>query len=157
MNYAYIIGGRVVEIITPLFRENGDEVAIEDRFSEEMVAQMTDVSGVQPVVAAGDIATFADGVWTFSPYVAPPVPPEQIRSANAMQRDTLLKAADLAVAPLQDAVDLGIAEPAEVTLLKQWKQYRVAVNRIDLNQESPNWPVPPVTPDYAMSSPVANA
>ena len=72
-----------------------------------------------------------------------------------MQRDLLLKAADLAVAPLQDAVDLQIATTADQALLTKWKQYRVAVNRIDLALVNAVWPSPPVAPDYAVSPPPA--
>jgi hypothetical protein len=49
----------------------------------------------------------------------------------------------LAIAPLQDAVDLDEATQAETDQLKKWKQYRVAVNRIDLTQASPVWPLQP--------------
>lgn len=157
MEYARIVDGRVVELIAPMFRDDGQEVAITDRFSAEMVAQMVDVSSFAPRPSQGDVAVEADGAWSFAPYVEPPLSSDEIRARNAMQRDLLLKAADLAVAPLQDAVDLEIAEPSEVTLLKQWKQYRVAVNRVDLSQVSPSWPAPPVAPDYAMASPDANA
>lgn len=69
--------------------------------------------------------------------------PEQITSMNTAQRDNLLTAAALAIAPLQDAVDLDEATDAETALLKQWKQYRVAVNRVDLTQASPVWPTAP--------------
>ncbi|EOY9274780.1 tail fiber assembly protein, partial [Cronobacter dublinensis] len=35
------------------------------------------------------------------------------------------------MAPLQDAVDIGEATPDEVTMLRAWKGYRVALNRVD--------------------------
>lgn len=38
--------------------------------------------------------------------------------------------ADNAIAPLQDAVDIGDATDAELALLKAWKTYRVALNRL---------------------------
>lgn len=64
-------------------------------------------------------------------------------SQNAAARDILLSNAALAIAPLQDAVDLDEATDAETALLKQWKQYRVALNRVDLTQAAPAWPTPP--------------
>jgi hypothetical protein len=85
--------------------------------------------------------SYVDGV-----FVAPaviPQPPEDILRANTATRDSLLSQAALAIAPLQDAVDLDDATPDEVALLKKWKQYRVAVNRIDLVLLAPAWPAAP--------------
>lgn len=76
-------------------------------------------------------------------FVAPPQPgrsTSDILTENTAARDQMLAAATLAVAPLQDAVDLDEATDAEIALLKQWKQYRIAVNRVDLTQEDPVWP-----------------
>ncbi|EKS73149.1 hypothetical protein BURK_001740 [Burkholderia sp. SJ98] len=73
----------------------------------------------------------------------PPPTTEQIVAANTAVRDLLLLQASQRVAPLQDAVDLDEATDVETALLKQWKQYRVAVNRIDLTQADPVWPVAP--------------
>lgn len=49
-----------------------------------------------------------------------------------------------AIAPLQDAVDLGIATEAEAALLLAWKKYRVLLNRIN-PEDAPdiNWPEVP--------------
>lgn len=73
----------------------------------------------------------------------PPPTPDEIKARNTNARDALLAAAALAIAPLQDAVDLDEATDEETALLKQWKQYRVAVNRVDLTQTSPTWPTAP--------------
>lgn len=54
--------------------------------------------------------------------------------------------ADAAIAPLQDAVDLDEAIDAETALLKQWKRYRVALNRLPEQAGYPEtieWPTPP--------------
>ncbi|MBC3464978.1 tail fiber assembly protein [Pseudomonas sp. RW10S2] len=54
--------------------------------------------------------------------------------------------ADSAIAPLQDAVDLDEATEAEVALLKEWKRYRVALNRLPEQDGYPHtidWPAPP--------------
>lgn len=64
---------------------------------------------------------------------------------NRYERDRLLTAATLAIAPLQDAVDLEIATDEDVALLKKWKQYRVAVNRLDLTSTKIKWPAPPAS------------
>lgn len=55
----------------------------------------------------------------------------------------LLTMAGLAIAPLQDAEDLEEATKQEAALLKAWKQYRIAVNRVDLTKENPKWPTAP--------------
>lgn len=47
------------------------------------------------------------------------------------EKTRLLSAANAAIAPLQDAVDLDIATDAEKTQLTAWKTYRVLLNRVD--------------------------
>jgi hypothetical protein len=76
-------------------------------------------------------------------------------AANTATRNSLLNAAAGAMAPLQDAVDLGEATAQETALLTKWKQFRVAVNRIDLTAVSPAWPSPPTALSYVESNPVA--
>lgn len=64
-------------------------------------------------------------------------------AANTAARRT---AADAAIAPLQDAVDLDDATGSEKTALKAWKQYRVALNRLPEHPGYPaeiDWPAPP--------------
>lgn len=51
------------------------------------------------------------------------------------------------IAPLQDAVDLGIATTDEIALLTAWKTYRVAVNRVPTQSNYPltiDWPDQPL-------------
>ncbi|MGN7913485.1 tail fiber assembly protein [Enterobacter sp. 22466] len=57
------------------------------------------------------------------------------------KKSELMRAADSATAPLQDAVDLGIATSEEKESLLAWKKYRVLLNRIDV-KEAPeiDWP-----------------
>ena len=137
--YARVDGGVVQEIIEPLADLEGNEYPIEERFTPELVAQMVDITGINPR---------PDQMWTYDGSVfSEPKPyqptPEEILAANTSTRDLLLSTATLAIAPLQDAVDLEDATPAEISLLKKWKQYRVAVNRINLTLASPEWPVVP--------------
>lgn len=47
------------------------------------------------------------------------------------------------IAPLQDAVDLGIATDDEKAQLDEWKKYRVLVNRMDTS--APDWPEVPIS------------
>ena len=59
------------------------------------------------------------------------MPTEQQLAAGAlMQRDELLKAAAVRIAPLEDAVDLGLATEAKIELLTDWKRYRIALDEI---------------------------
>ncbi|MDH0300614.1 MULTISPECIES: tail fiber assembly protein [unclassified Pseudomonas] len=56
------------------------------------------------------------------------------------------RAADEAIAPLQDAADLDEATQAEALRLKDWKRYRVALNRLPDQPGYPatiDWPAPP--------------
>lgn len=84
----------------------------------------------------------------FSP---PPLTEGQIEEIKrqAISQNTALKAefmrqASSAIAPLQDAVDFDMATDEEVSLLKKWKLYRIAINRIDANTaDDITWPEQP--------------
>ncbi|NMZ37094.1 tail fiber assembly protein [Pseudomonas proteolytica] len=70
----------------------------------------------------------------------------ELASKTVIARDSLLAIAALRIAPLQDAVDVDDASPDDVAKLKKWKQYRVALNRIDQQAGYPTeieWPVEP--------------
>lgn len=149
--YARIESDRVIEMIFPATYDAdsadgqdpaykaGDDIPIERRFTPEFVATLVDITDLSPAPEEG--WTY-DGS-TFAPYVAPPPSAAQILASNTAMRDTLLSQATAAVAPLQDAVDLDEATDSETALLKKWKQYRVAVNRVDLTQAIPVWPTAP--------------
>lgn len=52
--------------------------------------------------------------------------------------------ANRVIAPLQDAVDIGIATDAEIARLAEWKRYRVELSRIDTSKAPDiEWPVRP--------------
>ena len=69
---------------------------------------------------------------------------EELTAQASTKRDSLMLTASAAIAPLQDAVDIGDATEDETALLKEWKQYRVALNRLDLsNATTVVWPEPP--------------
>ncbi|ECG3494494.1 tail fiber assembly protein, partial [Salmonella enterica subsp. enterica serovar Hadar] len=53
-------------------------------------------------------------------------------------KSRLLQMASGKIAPLQDAVDLGLATDEEKSQFAEWKKYRVLVNRVDTS--SPIWP-----------------
>lgn len=86
----------------------------------------------------------ADGIMVLES--APPPTIEQLESYALAQRDALLRDAATRIAPLQDAVDLEIATPEEQASLITWKQYRVALNRIEQQAGYPTeilWPTAP--------------
>ncbi|OCR25310.1 hypothetical protein AFK24_09580 [Pseudomonas syringae] len=59
------------------------------------------------------------------------------------QRDGLLAAAAIRIAPLEDAVELGIATQTDEAALREWKIYRVDLNRIENQEGFPSdiaWP-----------------
>lgn len=120
---------------------------VTDSLMWDGVTEWTPPSGF--TVIQSDEAT--DG-WSYvkGEFIAPePVPqeppsPEAILAGNTAYKASLLSSAALAIAPLQDAVDLGEETTEEVALLKAWKQYRVALNRVDLSTQVVAWPVLPV-------------
>jgi hypothetical protein len=74
-----------------------------------------------------------------------PTPEQLIASVNA-QRDSLLAAAALRIAPLQYAVDLGMSTDLEKANLLDWMRYSVSLNRIEQQPEYPktvSWPIAP--------------
>ncbi|WP_213881189.1 tail fiber assembly protein [Pseudomonas sp. dw_358] len=128
--------------------------------SDDIVIQIFEADGDITDMFAAGFATFVAlttaqiGVvqqrWTYDAttgVLSAPVDPvptaAEILATNTNMRDSLLGTATLAIAPLQDAVDLDDATTDETALLKLWKQYRVAVNRIDLTVASPTWPTQP--------------
>lgn len=86
-------------------------------------------------------------IYTGSSFVAPPSPSEaELVGAALGLRDRLLGVSALRIAPLQDAVDLGLASEEEKAALLEWKRYRVSLNRIQEQPAFPgevNWPDPP--------------
>ncbi|ATI62777.1 tail fiber assembly protein [Edwardsiella tarda] len=69
---------------------------------------------------------FVDGNITHRIYTS-----DELTSQANRNKQNLLAEATKAIAPLQDAVDLGEATPEEEARLKAWKKFRVNVNRID--------------------------
>lgn len=140
--FAYVVGNLVSEVIPEFvtFGE-GDQavtIPIAERYTEEFVASLIECpEGTQPGY------TYIDGVFAAQqPYTPPPPTAAEVLA----QRDSLLAEATLRIAPLQDAVDLDDATAAEVAALKAWKQYRVALSRIEQQSGFPasvTWPMAP--------------
>lgn len=98
----------------------------------------------------GDTAPAAVGVIDWSQVITAEqkaaAAAEQMLVAALAEVSRRRSLADSAIAPLQDAVDLDEATEAEVALLKDWKRYRVALNRLPEQDGYPHtidWPAPP--------------
>lgn len=136
--YALIIDGKVNNTIV----WDGPESSPMEFGDGVTYAEIPDGDGNSP-----SIGWSYDGK-TFS---APPLTDEQIAAntqaaidANTSLKQALIAQATVAIAPLQDAVDLEEATDAETASLKAWKQYRVALNRIDASTaEDVTWPIKP--------------
>lgn len=75
---------------------------------------------------------------------APQLTPMQHREIASWEKAARLEMAGKAIAPLQDADDLGVATAEEKALLLAWKRYRVLINRVDA-ETAPDidWPIAP--------------
>ncbi len=78
----------------------------------------------------------SDGDWQFidGSIVPRTYTPGELTVQAEQKKQHLLADAAKAIAPLQDAVDIGVATPEEEARLKAWKKFRVNVNRIDIAQ-----------------------
>lgn len=74
----------------------------------------------------------------------PDYTPEELVAQAESKKLRLMQMANAEIAPLQDAVDLGIATTKETVALIEWKKYRVLLNRVDTSKAPDiNWPEPP--------------
>ncbi|MDU1062619.1 MAG: tail fiber assembly protein [Leclercia adecarboxylata] len=73
------------------------------------------------------------------------IPIDYVGAAES-EKSQRLAQATVQIAPLQDAVDLGIATDVEAAQLSAWKMYRVEVNRIDTSTAPEiEWPSSPTS------------
>ena len=78
---------------------------------------------------------------------APKPTNEELIMLAESRKQSLMAEATAAIDPLRDAVDLGMATTEEESALKEWKTYRVILNRIDTSLGADVvWPTPPVSP-----------
>ncbi|OWO83019.1 phage tail protein [Photorhabdus luminescens] len=74
----------------------------------------------------------------------PPPTREELQQYVESKKQQFIVEASQQIAPLQDAVDLGIATKEEETALSVWKKYRVMLNRVDISQAPDiEWPEQP--------------
>jgi len=80
-----------------------------------------------------------DYLWSGRKWVANQIT-DSVNEPELIKQQRLAEAS-AAIAPLQDAVDLGMATDAEIAMLQAWKTYRVLLNRVDTSK--PVWPEVP--------------
>ncbi|MCW7548509.1 tail fiber assembly protein [Photorhabdus sp. APURE] len=74
----------------------------------------------------------------------PPPTREELQQYVESKKQQFILEASQQIAPLQDAVDLGIATKEEEMALSVWKKYRVMLNRVNISQASDiEWPEQP--------------
>ncbi len=77
--------------------------------------------------------------------IPPPTKEELIFIAES-QKTQFISLANEKITPLSDAVELDIATDEEMLLLKEWKKYRVMLNRVDTsNAPKIDWPIKPLS------------
>ncbi|WP_447876825.1 tail fiber assembly protein [Serratia fonticola] len=111
-----------------------------------------DVSRIYPVgLTVVEVDSLPDGCdisggWIFKGGQVTPreITQQEIIAIAAKKKAELMLVATNKMAPLQDAVELGISADDEIAKLDAWKIYRVSLNRIDVTQ-APNieWPIEP--------------
>ncbi|TNH44478.1 tail fiber assembly protein [Photorhabdus luminescens] len=76
----------------------------------------------------------------------PPLTKEELISIAEIQRAQFISLANEKITPLADAVELDIATNEETLLLKEWKTYRVMLNRVDTSKAPEiDWPISPLS------------
>lgn len=134
--YVRIANGVVAEPpIGPAFGESGEYIPIEKRFTPDIVETLVDITNISPVPQ--ERWTFQEGRFSS------PAPRVLTLEEVTGIRDGLIAIAGARIAPLQDAVDLDIANDKERALLALWKRHRVDLNRLDLSASPVVWPEMP--------------
>lgn len=148
-----------------LYSETGKEwYDCQSEFNADTIKLAYDVDGViRSIASNNDVSTlWPDGLsvvevanttanrranisgdWVFDGKAVKPrvyTLEEQSTRAEA-KRAVLLAAAAKVIAPLLDAVELGMATESEIAELAEWKRYRVTLMRVDVN--NPVWPEAP--------------
>ncbi|OCA55993.1 tail fiber assembly protein [Photorhabdus namnaonensis] len=76
----------------------------------------------------------------------PPPTKEELIAIAESQKAQFISLTNEKITPLSDAVELDIATDEEMLLLKEWKKYRIMLNRVDTsNAPEIDWPTPPLS------------
>lgn len=83
-----------------------------------------------------DVCPFKNGLWSEGKWIEE-VTENPFEDVEYLKQ-SLMASTSAKIAPLEDAVDLGMATEDEVAWLKSLKIYRVRLNRVDVSD--PVWP-----------------
>lgn len=117
--------------------------------ADELFPENLSVAEVSRKSIPSDFPERLDGNWIFDgKKITPRVIPESELIAEAEEtRAQLMAEANQKIAPLQAALDVGIATENELAQLKAWKTYLVLLSRMDTSN-APDIELPEV-PDVA--------
>lgn len=139
-NYAWSASNNVFYLISDLlvYIRNGnwpdDAVEVSDEIFGEYSSFQNGNGKIRGVGEDGMPA------WVDAPE---PTPEDKVAIAE-MQKQKLIDQANSKIAPLQDAVDLGIATDDESDSLLEWKKYRVQLSRVNTSLAPDiQWPTLP--------------
>lgn len=93
-----------------------------------------------------DFPDNADGQWVFDGKKITPrvIPASELIAQAEETRAQLMAEANQKIAPLQAALDVGMATDEELVQLKAWKTYLVLLSRVDVSTAPDiDWPVAP--------------
>lgn len=115
----------------------------------ELFPENLSIAEVSKKAIPNDFPARLDGNWIFDgKKIAPRVVPKSELLAQAEEtRAQLMAEANQKIAPLQAALDVGIATEDELAQLKAWKTYLVLLSRMDTSN-APDIELPEV-PDVA--------
>lgn len=126
--YARIDSQHVAEIVSL-------NVKPETLYHPSMV--WVDITDRVPPPGVNDL--YSDGLFT-----APVMKNEDVMFLARSRLAAEMETANQTIAPLQDAVDLGIATEEETARLTEWRKYRVMLSRTDITDATTiDWPVIP--------------
>lgn len=126
--YARIEGKRVVEIVSL-------DVEPETLYHPSLV--WVDITNMNP---APEVSYLFDG----KVFTAPVIETQEPLFIATSRKAASMEEAAQAMAPLQDAVVVGMATDAETSLLTEWQKYRVLLNRVDVTKAPDiTWPEAP--------------
>ena len=86
------------------------------------------------------------GGWSFSKPPEPVVDKEIVYLNNKSYQNLLLKQATIKIDTLTDSLNtdiVDVVDKKDPALLTKWRQYRVLVNKINLQELNPIWPNEP--------------
>jgi hypothetical protein len=136
--YALVLNGYISVIVLP-YAPDGVEVPIEDRYPAEIVAQLVDITDLDPQPQPN--WTYDGSVFT-TPTVYAPTPAE-ILVQNQNNQTNLFNQASQVITPLMVDYTLNDSTDAQTVTLKAWQSYYKALQAVDLTVAEPAWPSTP--------------